>query len=130
MISGRWFLLGRVQLCDYTLKTMRQNVRKTGLRVGATLIWPPASQEWRGLAGCHAARPSHETPISVTGGDPRIRIRMNPDLADQNTELKRWIQEDARNPRPIWVAWVKSKDPRDRFCFLGRTPGCVMLGRF
>src|SRR5437867_12321871 len=31
----------------------------------------------------------------------RIRIRMNPDLADQNTELKRWIQEDARNPRPI-----------------------------
>jgi len=49
---------------------MRQNVRKTGLRVGATLIWPPASQEWRGLAGCHSARPSYETPILVTGGDP------------------------------------------------------------
>src|SRR5205809_6204552 len=131
MISGRWFLSGpratvRLHLKDNASERAKNRPPRRGdpylaacqPRMAGTCRLPLSAPLLRNADLSYRRRPL------------RIRIRMNPDLADQNTELKRWIQEDARNPRPIWVAWVKSKDPRDRFCFLGRTPGCVMLGRF
>src|SRR5205809_2516546 len=110
MISGRWFLLGpratvRLHLKDNASERAKNRPPRRGdpylaacqPTMAGTCRLPLSAPLLRNADLSYRRRPL------------RIRIRMNPDLADQNTELKRWIQEDARNPRPIWVAWVKSR---------------------